>query len=80
MKEDAPERGVVRGFGGGAGTDGQHLVQGRPLKREFGLVDLVGRQTRPRADGVVVSEFYVEQMQVPIILSLADDHSRVVLR
>ena len=30
-------------------------------------VDLVGRQTRRRADRVVVSELYVGQMQVPIV-------------
>ena len=36
---------------------------------ESAHVDLVGRQTRRRADGVVVSEFYVGQMQVPIVLS-----------
>ena len=39
-------------------------------------VDLVGRQTRRRADGIVVSEFYVGQMQAPIVLSLVDVHSQ----
>ena len=39
-------------------------------------VDLVGRQIRRRADGFVVSEFYVGQMQVPIVLSLVDDHNQ----
>ena len=39
-------------------------------------MDLVGRQTRRRADGIVASEFYVGQKQVPIALSLVDDHSQ----
>ena len=39
-------------------------------------MDLVGRQTGHHADGLVVSEFYVGQMQVPIVLSLIDDHSQ----
>ena len=43
---------------------------------ESAHVDLVRRQTRRRADRVVVSEFYVGQMQVPIVLSLVDDHSQ----
>ena len=43
---------------------------------ESSQVDLVGRQTRPRADGIVVSGFDVVQMQVPIVLSLVDDHSQ----
>ena len=43
---------------------------------ESAHVDHVGRQTRRRADGVVVSEFYLGQMQVPIVLSLVDDHSQ----
>ena len=48
--------------------------QGEP--RESAHVDLVGCQIRRRADGIVVSEFYVGQMHVPIVLSLVDDHSR----
>ena len=43
--------------------------------REYAHVDLVGCQTRRRADGIVVSEFDVRNMQVPIILSLVGDHS-----
>ena len=43
---------------------------------ESAHVDLVGRQTRRRANGVVVSEFDVGQMQVPVVLSLVDDHSQ----
>ena len=43
---------------------------------ESAHVDLVGCQTRRRADRVVVSEFYVGQMQVPVVLSLVDDHSQ----
>ena len=39
-------------------------------------MDLGGRQTRRRTDGIVVSELYVGQMQVPIVLSLVDDHSQ----
>ena len=39
-------------------------------------MDVVGRQTRRRADGVVVSEFNVGEMQFPIVLSLVDDHSQ----
>ena len=46
--------------------------QGKPW--ESAHVDLVGRQTRRRADGVLVSKFYVGQMQVPIVLSLVDGH------
>ena len=43
---------------------------------ECAHVDLVGCQTRRRADGIVVSEFYVGQMQVPIDLFLVDDNSQ----
>ena len=39
-------------------------------------VDLVGRQTRRRADGIVMIELDVGHMQVPIVLSLVDDHSQ----
>ena len=39
-------------------------------------MDLVGRQAHRCADGVVVSEFDVRQIQVPIVLSLVDDHSQ----
>ena len=48
--------------------------QGEPW--EFAHMDLVGRQTRRRANGIVVSKFHVGQMQVPIVLSLVDDHSQ----
>ena len=48
--------------------------QGEPWK--FAHVDLVGRQTSRRADGIVVSEFDLGQMQVPIVLSPGDDHSQ----
>ena len=48
--------------------------QGEPW--ESARVDLVGHQTRHHADRVVVSELYVGQMQVPIVLSLVDDHSQ----
>ena len=37
-------------------------------------MSFVRRQARRRADGVVVSEFDVRQMQDPIVLSLVDDH------
>ena len=43
---------------------------------ESAHVDLVGRQTRRRADAIVVSEFGVKKMQVPIVLSFVDDHSQ----
>ena len=43
---------------------------------ESAHVDLVGRQTCCRADGIVINEFDVGQMQVPIVLSLVDDHSQ----
>ena len=46
--------------------------QGEPW--ESAHVEPVGRQARQRADGIVVSEFYVRQMQVPIVLSLVDDY------
>ena len=39
-------------------------------------MDLVGRQTRRRADGIILSEFYVGQMQVQIVLSLLDDNTQ----
>ena len=39
-------------------------------------VDLVERQTRRRAHIIVVSEFYVGQMQVPIVLSIVEDRSQ----
>ena len=39
-------------------------------------MDLVGREARRRADGIVVSEFDTRKMQVPIVLSLVDDHSQ----
>ena len=48
--------------------------QGEPW--ESAHVDLVGRQTHRRADGIVVRIFYVGQMQVPIVVSLVDDHSQ----
>ena len=38
-------------------------------------MDLVGSQARRRVDGIIVSEFDVRTMQVPIVLSLVDDHS-----
>ena len=37
-------------------------------------MDLVGRQARCHANGIVGNEFNVRQMQVPIVLSLVDDH------
>ena len=43
---------------------------------KFAHVGLVGRQTRRRADGVVLSQFYVGQMQVQIVLLLVDDYSQ----
>ena len=69
-------------FGGqiaiGQVVTGQTLVSHNPRAVEnrqrepweSAHVDLVGRQTHRRADGVVVSEFYMGQMQVPIVLSL----------
>ena len=48
--------------------------QGEPW--ESAHVDLVGRQTRRRSDGIVVSEIDVGQMRVPIVLSLVGDHSQ----
>ena len=52
IEEVAPERGTVRGLGGGAGADGQDLVRARPVKREFGLEYLgVGVRLHTLADG-----------------------------
>ena len=48
--------------------------QGEPW--ESAHVEIVGRQTRRRANGNIVSEFYVGQIQVLIVLSLVDDHSQ----
>ena len=53
-------------------TSAVETRQGEPW--ESAHVDLVGRQTRRRANGIVVSELYVGQRQVPIALSLVDDH------
>ena len=46
---------------------------------ESANVDLFGGQTRRRADGIVVSEFDVRQIQIPIVLSLVDDHITSIL-
>ena len=43
-------------------------------KWESAHVHLVGRQARRRTDGIVVSELDMRKMQVPIVLSLVDDH------
>ena len=43
---------------------------------ESAHVDLVERQTRRRSDGVTASELFVGKMQVPMVLSLVDDHSQ----
>ena len=62
---------------GGRGPDSvvpRHQCVQKPT--ESAHVDLVGCQTRRRANGTVVSEVYVGQMQVPIVLSLFDDHSQ----
>ena len=48
--------------------------QGEPWESPH--VDLVGGQTRRRANRIVVSEFHVRQMQVPIVLSLVDKKSQ----
>ena len=55
-------------------TSAVETRQGEPW--ESAHVDLVERQSRRRADGVVVSEFYVGPMQVSITLSLVDDDSQ----
>ena len=39
-------------------------------------MDLVGCQARRCAHGIVVSEFDVRKMQVPIVLSLVDNHGQ----
>ena len=39
-------------------------------------VNLVGRQTRRRADRIIVSELDMREPKIPIVLSLADDHSQ----
>ena len=54
-------------------TSALQTRQGEPWESDN--VDLVGRQTRRRADAIVDSKFYVGQMPVPIVLSLVDDHS-----
>ena len=43
---------------------------------ESAHVHVIGRQTRRRADSIVVSKFDMEQMQVAVVLSLVDDHSQ----
>ena len=39
-------------------------------------VSLVGRQTCLRADRIVVSELDVRELQIPVVVSLVDDHSQ----
>ena len=39
-------------------------------------VKLVGRQTRRRADRVVVSKLDVRELQIPVVSSFVDDHSQ----
>ena len=39
-------------------------------------VNLVGRQTRRRADRIVASELDVKELQISVVLSLVDDHSQ----
>ena len=39
-------------------------------------VNLVGRQTRRRDDRIFVSELDVREPQIPVVLSLVDDHSQ----
>ena len=39
-------------------------------------VNLVGGQTRRRADRIVVCELKVRELQVPIVLSFINDHSQ----
>ena len=39
-------------------------------------VNLIERQTRRRADRIVASEFVVRELQIPVVLSLVDDHSQ----
>ena len=54
-------------------TSAPETRQGEPWESDN--VDLVGHQTRLRADGIVVIKFYVGRVPVPIVLSLVDDHS-----
>ena len=49
--------------------------QGAPW--ESARVDIVGLQTCRGADVIVLTEFEVGQMQVPIALSLVDDHIQI---
>ena len=39
-------------------------------------VNFVGRQTRRRADRIVVCELDVMELQIPVVLSFIDDHSQ----
>ena len=39
-------------------------------------VNLVGYQTRRRADRIVVFELDVRELQIPVVLSFIDDHSQ----
>ena len=39
-------------------------------------VNLVGRQTRRRADRIGVCELDVRELQTPVVLSFVDDHSQ----
>ena len=39
-------------------------------------MNLVGRQTRRRADRIVVCELDVRELQIPVVLSFIDDHSQ----
>ena len=42
--------------------------------REAVLTQLIRGQPRGNADGIVVSEFHVRQVDVPVVLSFVDDH------
>ena len=39
-------------------------------------VDLVGAQTRRRADQIVVSQLDMREIQIPVTLAFVDDHSQ----
>ena len=72
-----PSRNRPGGHGPDSGVP-RHQYGRKPSREpwESAHEDLVGRQIRRRDDGIVVNEFYVGQMQVPIVSSLVHDHSQ----
>ena len=59
-----------------ASRDSSAFVNRQRETRKSTHVNLVGRQTRRRANRIVVCQLDVREMQVPVVLSFIDDHSQ----